>query len=65
MWDHLIVSLDVKNLFTNIPKGDVLRIVRDMLYCSTLGDEVSEKVFQWLQAALDRDFFVFNNTEFK
>lgn len=35
-----------------------------MLYCSSFGDENAE-VFHLLEAALEPDFFVFSNTEYK
>lgn len=39
-----MVLLDVKNLFTNISKRDVLRIARDMLYNIFQSDEEADSV---------------------
>lgn len=53
----------VKNLF--IPKGDVLKIVKNMLHSISLSDKEAEEVLQLRQVAFEQNLFVFNSTDCK
>lgn len=60
--DALLISLDVSNLFTNVPIIEVTQIIKNKLNESTLSDCETVELLNLLNLCLKQNFFTFNNT---
>ena len=56
----MLVSLDVSNLFTNIPVNEVLGIMQNKLDKCHISDIHSKELYKLLEACLKQNFFTFN-----
>ena len=56
----LMVSFDVCNLFTSVPKSECILLVADLLSSSGINANSVENIQKFLKFCLSQDFFVFN-----
>ncbi|XP_050511970.1 uncharacterized protein LOC126888016 [Diabrotica virgifera virgifera] len=59
--NFIMVSFDVTNLFTNVPRQETIPIVSDLLLSNKIDPQKIIHIKSLLQFCLSQDFFVFNN----
>ena len=57
----ILISLDVTNLFTNIPINEAIQIIKNKLFDSSLSDNESTELVNVLNVCLKQNFFMFND----
>ena len=55
-----MISLDIKDMYTNIPVNETLKIIQDQLKLSNCNDEESTQIISLLQNSLQQNYFTFN-----
>ena len=56
-----IISLDIKNLYTNIPINETLDIIRDQLKLLNQDDDKTNQIISLLELTLKQNYFKYNN----
>lgn len=62
---YLIVSFDVTNLFTTVPKAEAVGIVGNLLRTKDISENKIVDILSLLNFCLSQDFFMFNNKMYK
>ncbi|XP_072377912.1 uncharacterized protein [Diabrotica undecimpunctata] len=60
-----MLSFDVSNLFTSVPKLETINLVHSLLRANSITSSTTTYIIQLLQLCLDQDFFVFNNNYYR
>ncbi|XP_044755130.1 uncharacterized protein LOC123314082 [Coccinella septempunctata] len=58
---YIMLSFDVCNLFTSVPRGECIPLVSELLREHDVPDSKLADILTLLKLALSQDFFVFNN----
>ncbi|XP_072381211.1 uncharacterized protein [Diabrotica undecimpunctata] len=56
-----MLSFDVSNLFTSVPKQETINLVHSLLRANSITMSTTNSIIQLLQTCLAQDFFVFNS----
>ena len=60
--NYKLVSLDIVNLYTNIPINDTLNILRDnLMKCNKLNTQAIDELLNLLEVILKQNYFEFND----
>ena len=60
--NYKLVSLDIVNLYTNIPINDTLNILRDnLMKCNKLNTQAIDELINLLKVILNQNYFEFDN----
>lgn len=62
--NSLLVSLDVTNLFTNVPLEETKTIVRQKLIDSNLSHNIISEIMSLLTVCLEQNFFIFDKVTY-
>jgi hypothetical protein len=60
--NHIIFSLDVKNLFPSVPGKEVIPLLNELLVNSDASDTQVECIMSFLNLCLEQNYFRFNDT---
>lgn len=63
--NFLMVSFDVSNLFTNVPRDETIPIIRNLLISKNLNSSTINQIIPLLQLCLSQDFFSFNSKYYR
>lgn len=63
--DHIMVSFDVSNLYTNVPIKETLKLVEDYMNKTDLSEKHKTGLINILDVCLQQNFFQFNGEVFK
>ncbi|XP_050519268.1 uncharacterized protein LOC126893296 [Diabrotica virgifera virgifera] len=60
-----MLSFDVSNLFTSVPKNETISLVKTLLINKVIQPHIISSIIDILQICLSQDFFIFNNNFYK
>ncbi|XP_072375519.1 uncharacterized protein [Diabrotica undecimpunctata] len=63
--DMTMLSFDVSNLFTSVPKLETIQLVQDLLTSKSTNPSVITPIIEILSFCLSQDYFSFNNIFYK
>ncbi|XP_072400958.1 uncharacterized protein [Diabrotica undecimpunctata] len=63
--DITMLSFDVSNLFTSVPKLEILSLVKTFLVNKSIQSNVISSILDIIELCLSQDLFQFNNTFYK
>jgi hypothetical protein len=63
--NHKFLTLDIKDLYANIPIGDAINITKKLLKDNNIGDQKAKELINILETILHQNYFQYNGSFYK